>query len=212
MPKTTLQKTIPTPVKDDDLVRRKRAELVAAAVPLFIRKGYHATTTRELAREAGWSTGALYEYVKRKEDVLYLVCDAIHGEMEAALRADLSGTGDHGARLEHAIAAYVRTCDRMQDSILLIYRETASLPEEARRCVLENEMRITKLFEGLLREGAKAGVFRFKDARARGLMAHNITVIGHMWAFRRWALGKQFTLKHYIRQQTSLLIREIMAG
>jgi AcrR family transcriptional regulator len=164
-----------------------------------------------LAREAGWSTGALYEYVARKEDVLYLVCDAIHGEMEAALRADLAEEGDHAATLEAAIGAYVRTCDRMQDSILLIYRETASLPEEARRHVLANEMRITKIFDGLLKAGAKAGVFRFKDARSRGLMAHNITVVGHMWAFRRWALGKQFTLKHYIKQQTSLLIREIMA-
>ena len=83
------RKSIPTLVKDSSLVESKRQTIVEAAVGLFVRKGYHETTTREIAREAGLSIGSLYEYVQSKEDVLYLVCDSIHLKMEARLREEI---------------------------------------------------------------------------------------------------------------------------
>lgn len=42
-------------------------------------------------------------------------------------------------------------------------------------------------------------------------MAHNIIVLGQMWAFRRWALQRHYTLEEYIRVQTSLLLNELMS-
>ena len=65
---------IPTQVKDPNLVRRRRRQIVDAAVGLFIQQGFHKTTTRQIARAAGFSIGAVYEYVASKEDILYLVC------------------------------------------------------------------------------------------------------------------------------------------
>ena len=35
------------------------------------------------------------------------------------------------------------------------------------------------------------------------LISHNIIVQGQMWAFRRWALQKLYTLDEYIELQTS---------
>jgi AcrR family transcriptional regulator len=196
-------------VKNDELVRRKRAALVAAVVPLFIEKGYHQTTTREIAAAVGWSVGSLYEYVKTKEDVLYLVCAAIHAEMEAALHAGIGEGATARETLVAAVASYVRTCDRMQDSILLIYTETGSLPPAPRRAVLETEARITGAFEAVLQRGRADGSLRLADDRACALMAHNIVVLGHMWAFRRWALGRVFSVEEYIAMQTSLVLSEI---
>ena len=210
------RRDIPTLVKDSSLVEERRAELVRAAVGLFIRKGYHQTTTREIAREAGVSIGSLYEYIKTKEDVLYLVCDAIHREMEERLGA---GSGKRGARsessrtsLESAIRGFFEVCDEMQDSILLIYRETASLERESQRYVLQNEARIAKLFAEILERGVAEGAFRFEDRRAQELMAHNIVVLGHMWALRRWALREKFSLDEYTKEQTSLILGEIAKG
>jgi AcrR family transcriptional regulator len=206
------RRPIPTPVKNDALVQRKRADLVASAVPLFIRKGYHQTTTREIAAAVGWSIGSLYEYVKSKEDILYLVCDAIHSEMEAALRSDLREDGPARATLEAAVASYITTCDRMQDSILLIYKETSSLPQPARRYVLENESRITAIFQEILERGRVDGSLHLDSAKSAALMAHNIVVLGHMWAFRRWALAKSYKLRDYIQMQTSLILSEMGAN
>ena len=49
--------------------------MIKGAVTLFKEKGFHRTTTREIAKAAGFSIGTLYEYIRTKEDVLYLVCD-----------------------------------------------------------------------------------------------------------------------------------------
>ena len=75
-------KDIPTQIKDPELVERRRRQIVDAAVQLFIKNGFHKTTTRQIAGAAGFSIGSLYEYIASKEDILYLVCDAIHAEVE----------------------------------------------------------------------------------------------------------------------------------
>ena len=203
------RKSIPTQVKDSELVIQKRREIVEAAVGLFIRKGYHQTTTREIAREAGFSIGSLYEYIASKEDVLYLVCDAIHAEMEGRLRSEMVKGRTVADTLHGAIDAYLRVCDRMQDSILLIYRETASLAPDYRRYVLQNETRVTEIFARILEEGFASGSFRFDEMKTVHLMAHNIVVLGHMWAFRRWFLRDEFSLDEYIRHQSTFSTREL---
>lgn len=204
------RKSIPTLVKDSTLVEARRSKIVDAAVGLFISKGYHQSTTREIARAAGFSIGTLYEYIASKEDVLYLVCESIHREMEAQLREALDEGDGTKARLEGAIGKYIRVCDRMQDSILLIYRDTASLSSESQRYVLQNEQRIADIFTDILKAGVSDDTFSFEGVRAVQLMAHNIVVLGHMWAFRRWFLRDKYTLEEFIEQQTSLIMGEVI--
>lgn len=205
----TPQKRIPSLVKDARLVEKRRAEIADAAVKLFARKGFHQTTTREIQRETGLSTGTLYEYIQSKEDVLYLVCDAIHREMEERLRAAIREGGAARDTLVHAMDGYIRACDKMQDSILLVYRETSSLKPASLKFVLQNEARITAIFEDILRHGMQDGSLHLQGEKALALMAHNITVIGHMWAFRRWYLRSRYRLADYIAWQTSLVLSEL---
>jgi AcrR family transcriptional regulator len=56
--------------------RRKQArpqELLAAALDLFVEKGYAATRTEEVAQHAGVSKGTLYLYYPSKEDLFKAV-------------------------------------------------------------------------------------------------------------------------------------------
>lgn len=50
-----------------------RAAIVDGAMSLFAQKGYGATTTREIARQAGISTGLMYHYFAGKERLLHAV-------------------------------------------------------------------------------------------------------------------------------------------
>ena len=200
---------VPTQVKDPILVERRRLQIVDAAVRLFIEKGFHKSTTRQIARAADMSTGSLYEYVASKEDVLYLVCIAIHGEVERGVKEVLSRATGGKEALAGVIREYFLVCDRMSDHILLMYQETKSLPSQWQKKVLENEVRITGLFKkaiaGLL---AETGISMPADS-ALELMAHNITVLGHMWTFRRWFLRKNFDIEDYITHQTALILKEL---
>ena len=197
---------IPTHVKDQGLVERRRTQIADAAVEMFLERGFHKTTTRQIARAAGISNGLLYEYVSSKEDILYLVCTLIHTEMQRAV-SDALKRADAGIHpLAAAIRDYLRVCHRMGDHILLIYQETQSLPAKWRKVVLENEIRITELFADVLRQLVKTGELSAMDRDTLDLIAHNISVLGHMWAFRRWFLAGRYTIDDYIRMQTEFIL------
>ena len=197
---------IPTLVKNQDLVQRRRRQIVDAAVELFIQNGFHKTTTRQIARAAGISIGSLYEYIATKEDVLYLVCDAIHAEMERGMAEALQRVSRQDNPLAEVVREYLMVCHRMSDHILLIYQETQSLPGKWRQMVLENEVRITGLFTRALAQLMASGDIPLLSEAAMDLIAHNIAVMGHMWTFRRWFLGRHYTIQDYIRYQTAFIL------
>ncbi|MBF0528474.1 MAG: TetR/AcrR family transcriptional regulator [Deltaproteobacteria bacterium] len=203
------RKDIPTFVKDQALVEKRRRQIVEAAVELFVRQGFHQTTTREIARAAGFSIGTLYEYIKSKEDVLYLVCDTIHTAMENQLRAALGAHGAGREALRAAMENYFKVCDAMQDHILLIYQELRALEPESLKFVLANEERITSIFEDILQLGALDGSLFPGSEQLIRLTAHNIVVLGHMWTFRRWSLSRHFSLSDYTQFQISFIINEL---
>jgi AcrR family transcriptional regulator len=210
--KQTRTAVIPTLVKDPELVDRRRRQIADAAMRLFIRNGFHKTTTRQIARAADISIGSLYEYFNCKEDILYVVCDFIHSEMERGVaRAMKDASGGRDA-LAMVICAYFTVCHRMSDFILLIYQETRSLPAQWQRRVLENELRITGLLVGVLARLSASGELPHLDERSLEITAHNIVVMGQMWTFRRWFLAKHYTIEDYIVLQTEAILRMCTGG
>jgi TetR/AcrR family transcriptional regulator, cholesterol catabolism regulator len=199
-------KRIPTQVKNKDLVNRRRSQIVDAAVEMFLQRGFHKTTTRQIAQAAGISNGLLYEYISTKEDILYLVCDAIHAQMQNAVVEALIRPQEGTHPLAAVIREYFLVCHRMGDHILLIYQETQSLPVKWRKLVLENEIRITGLFTKVLTDLVADGDLPELNESSLDLMAHNISVLGHMWAFRRWFLAGRYTIEEYTRIQTALIL------
>jgi AcrR family transcriptional regulator len=186
-------------------VRERREQIIAASVRLFSEKGFHKTTTREIARASGLSNGALYEYVKSKEDILFLVCQHIHHEMAEGLQQSLRDDHLQGAeRLRVAIESFFHVIESMQTDVLLIYQESKSLPPAFLHEVLAEEQRITAVFERLLRQGAEDGSLLIEQSTIP-LLAHDIVVMGQMWAYRRWAL-RDVPFATFVAQQVSMLM------
>ncbi|BBO77529.1 TetR family transcriptional regulator [Desulfosarcina widdelii] len=199
-------RVIPTQVKNKALVAQRRRQIVDASVNLFIEKGFHKTTTRQIAKASGISIGSLYEYIATKEDVLYLVCDAIHAEIERGVADALKRARNGRNPLAEVIREYFMVCHRMNDHILLIYQETQSLPNKYQRAVLENEIRITGIFTGVLAGLIESGDLPRISPRQLDLVAHNISVLGHMWTFRRWFLANHYSIDEYIDFQTRSIL------
>jgi len=203
---------IPTQIKNRDLVELRRRQIIDAAVQLFIEKGFHKTTTRQIARASGLSIGSLYEYIESKEDILYLVCDAIHAEIEQGVSEALKRKDQGRNSLAEVIREYFLVCNRMNDHILLIYQETQSLPPQWRNKVLENEVRITGIFMEVLAKLISAGELPSLQEKFIELVAHNITVLGHMWTFRRWYLARHYRIEDYIEMQSDFILGICNAG
>ena len=203
-----LKTSIASNIKDKELINVRRQELVNAAVELFVQKGFHKTTVREIAREFGMSMGTLYDYIRTKEDILFLVCDHISKSVSDKLQSSLTGKKDPDENLRNAIRDYFTIIDEIEDYTLLLYQETKSLNKKERKYVLHAENDLVDIFEGIITQGIREKVFNINKETAR-LLAHNIMVEGQMWAFRRWALRKSFTLKQYIKLQTDLIMKAL---
>ncbi|MFC7365730.1 MULTISPECIES: TetR/AcrR family transcriptional regulator [Bhargavaea] len=202
--KTSVRHEVKSSVKDESLIEKRRDQMIRGAVKLFREKGFHRTTTREIAKEAGFSIGTLYEYIRTKEDVLYLVCDRIYEEVHDRLAPLAEQQGTVGG-LKNAIRLYIETIDAMDDEFTVMYQETKSLPKTALSYVLEKELEMAGLFERMLAGCSEAGEIKLSAKEAK-LGAHHIIVQGQMWAFRRWTLQKQFALGEFIDMLTDQLL------
>jgi AcrR family transcriptional regulator len=206
MERLKMEREVETQIKNKELVKERRRQIVDAAVQLFIQRGYHKTTTRALAKATGLSIGSLYEYVSTKDDVLYLVCIAIHSEVEQGLKEAFSRSSQGWEAVVEIIREYFLVCDRMSDHVLLMYQVTHFLPKKWQEKVLEAEMRITDLFVQALTQLNNTGELPHLDDATINLISHNISVLGHTWAFRRWYFAKNFTITQYIEQQTEFIM------
>jgi AcrR family transcriptional regulator len=197
---------VPTQIKNPELVRERRRQIIDSTVKLFIEHGYHKTTTRMIAKASNFSIGSLYEYVSSKEDLLYLVCKTIHEEVWDAVEVTLSNEVKGKERLAQVIGQYFYVCDKMADHILMMYQVTQFLPDKWKEQVLENELNITDIFINALSSLSGKDGFPVLDEKILNLVGHNISILGQMWAFRRWHLHKAFTIDEYIKIQTNFIL------
>ncbi|MEN8212311.1 MAG: TetR/AcrR family transcriptional regulator [Thermodesulfobacteriota bacterium] len=205
----TADTEVPTQIKNPDLVMERRRQIIDSTVKLFIQHGYHKTTTRMIAKASNFSIGSLYEYVSSKEDLLYLVCKTIHEEVQEAVENALSKTDMGKKQLAQVISQYFYVCDRMGDHILMMYQVTQFLPEKWKTKVLTNELNITNIFINALSSLSGKNSFPKLDNQIVNLVGHNISVLGQMWAFRRWHLKNNFTIDDYIKIQTDFILGHI---
>ncbi|MBO0998848.1 TetR/AcrR family transcriptional regulator [Bacillus sp. SD075] len=195
-------------VKDERLVEKRRTQMIKGAVTLFKEKGFHRTTTREIAKAAGFSIGTLYEYIRTKEDILYLVCDFIYDEVQEKLQKEIDQSDGTLESLKLTIAYFYKVMDDMQDEVLVMYQEVKALTKDALPYVLNKELRMVGMFEKVITKCVENGDLLL-TAKQISLVSHNIFVQGQMWSFRRWALHKEYTLQEYVELQTQLLIQNI---
>ncbi len=82
---------------------RRRDEIMAAAKKVFARKGFHATTIADIAKEAGLAYGSIYWYFDSKDDLFH----ALMAVEEYALRTHVAvALAAIGARPESGEAPF----------------------------------------------------------------------------------------------------------
>lgn len=183
-----MHRAVSTNVKDQRLVEDRRRRLVGAALKVFVRKGYHDATVREIGREAGFTQGTIYNYVRSKGDILYLVCDEkVRAHQEAVSRA-IAGIADPARRLSTALRVLVDAMQAHQETVLLVYRESHALDRRSLHAILARVADFIGMFERMLLEARRAGQIRIGDSR---LAANIVTFLPIIVAMRRWDLRRR---------------------
>jgi TetR/AcrR family transcriptional regulator len=100
---------------DEYLAKRRQIErndrvlnILEAGRKVFIKKGYFGTTVRDIAREAGLSTGAIYFYFKGKDDLYGKICEEAFYIMLELARKATHTEGNALDRLNAICKAYLK--------------------------------------------------------------------------------------------------------
>jgi TetR/AcrR family transcriptional regulator len=90
---------VPTDLAPSEKDERTRGRLLCAAVSIFDRKGYSATSVREIAESAGVAKPALYYHFGSKEGLLVAILEAAMRELSAAMARAVERAGTARERL-----------------------------------------------------------------------------------------------------------------
>ncbi len=137
----------------------RRDDLTRAAARLFAEKGYHGTSTADLAEALGVRKGSLYAHIESKADLLWEVAR----EGAAAFHAALDAVPDEGPvveRIRAALRGHLRVVAEQLDVATVFTREWRYLQGERREQFVAERRRYEERVRDLFREGVESGDLR----------------------------------------------------
>jgi AcrR family transcriptional regulator len=115
-------------VSDEDKSQR-RDEIMAAAKKVFARKGFHATTIADIAKEAGLAYGSIYWYFDSKEDLFHALMaieeQTLRAHVAAAVGASTETDGETPFRT--AVQATLEFFEADKATVKLLFRDAYAL-------------------------------------------------------------------------------------
>ena len=188
-------------VADRELWAEGRKRIAEAALPLFLRYGYHATPVRVIARAAGISSGSVFNYFSGKDELLEHVLDQSQAAAEQSIQEAQSAlvasrdADDPVAGFLSVFRRYAEYIDRIHGYVLLAYQEAKSLAPKKRIPLFEREQRIAEVLKAAAAPAIEAGEF---SGDALDLRVHSLIVIAQAWAVRHWAFTHYPTAADYL--------------
>ena len=179
------QRQIKSVTKNHVLVRERRETLINAAIKVFVEKGFHNATVRDIGRAADMTQGTIYNYVRSKDDILYMVCDRIVSEYNDQTRKALAVAHDPVSRVRAAVRAISEVMYRHRREILLIYQDSHLLEPRSLRVILARVEEFIGMFERIITDAAKELNVPLPHPH---LSANILTFLPVMIALRGWSL------------------------
>jgi len=195
---------IKTATKNPDRVRERRENLINAAIGVFIEKGFHNATVRDIGRAANMTQGTIYNYVSSKDDILYMVCDRIVAEYNEQARRALDTSHDPVGRVRSAVRAISQVMYRHRREILLIYQDSHLLDKRSRRVILARVEEFIGMFERIITDAARELGVPLPHPH---LSANMLTFLPVMIALRGWSLKNDVSPEEVIEQITAFIVR-----
>ncbi len=125
-------------VSDEDKSQR-RDEIMAAAKEVFARKGFHATTIADIAKQAGLAYGSVYWYFDSKDELFHALMAVEESALRSHIAAALAALGEPAenvgqeaplrAFLESSVQATLEFFEADKATVKLLLRDPYALGE-----------------------------------------------------------------------------------
>jgi AcrR family transcriptional regulator len=171
--------------------------LMLAGVEAFAKRGYHATTTRDIAGAAGMSPAALYVHFPSKAALLFAISRYGHEQTLALVENVVAKVSDPVECIRAVIEDFVAWHARRHTVARVVQYELNALPDKEFEIVAELRRRIERIVREVIANGAEAGVFTVNDPHTAARAVLSLGVDVARWYTDRArqspaALGKEY--------------------
>lgn len=162
MPDTITQATLSPHIREKR--RRRKAEILHAALKAFRDKGYFATTLDDIAEQLGVRKTALYHYFPDKESILY-ECHRVSLDEVGRLMTEAGHRFDTaGEQLAYLVREHVRVMiDTLEGSPLAF--EVSALSPDRQSEIIAARDEYERGLRRIIDRGVAAGEFRSVNSK-----------------------------------------------
>lgn len=197
-------------IKNTDLVKSKQLLIAKKAARLFIKKGYGNTTIREISRATGLAMGNLYDYIKKKEDILCLVFDVFHRTVEdTSYGPTIAAIEDPVEQMRTSIRNGQKSVHEFRDEVKLMYRESHLLPPKYLERAKQQELMQIRQMAGYIQNGVEKGVFKVIDPYFAASM---IFCMQASLALRGWTFKGKYSRKKVDRMLEDFIMKTLLSA
>lgn len=139
--------------------------ILEAAARVFVRHGYHAATTRQVAAEAGLSVAGVYHHHSSKQALLVALLDVTMREITWRLRAAGAETADPVRSFELMVESLALFHSRRGDLAFLGASEMRAVQEPDRARVVGLRDQVQHRLDAQVDRCIEAGRFTVADPR-----------------------------------------------
>ncbi|MFF5206412.1 TetR/AcrR family transcriptional regulator [Streptosporangium sp. NPDC000396] len=200
-----------TPVKRQGTTKRaassgsaseRRDHLVKLAAELFARKGFQATTVREIAEEAGILSGSLYHHFDSKETIVDEVLSTFLDDLVGRYRSALEQGGEPRAILSEMVRIGFSTLEPHRAAITVMQNDwnyLRSLPGDRFDYLVKAEDEVERMWVEQIKRGQSVGQFRSDvDPKLTYRMIRDTIWVAVRWFRPGGRLNTAGLAEHYI--------------
>lgn len=184
-----------------------RRRLYEAAVQAFAAKGFHGTTTRDIATAAGMSPAALYVHHRSKEDLLHVISAAGHAEAlricEDAVRSAETAT----QQLERLVVDFALFHCTHHTLARIVNYELSSLTPEHRMEIMDLRRRMDAVVRDVVVRGVETGEFDTESPALTGAALLSLGIDIARW----YDDGRGWTAERVAEHYRALALRMVGA-
>jgi AcrR family transcriptional regulator len=182
--------------------------ILDAATAAFSERGYHGTTTRDIAERAGMSPAALYLHHSSKEELLFAISGAGNEYILDLVRAAAADAITPTQRLHAVVHAFVLWHAKWHTRGRIVNYELASLSDEHRALVDEQRRAIKRVFRTIVEAGLTTGEFDVADASITTMAIISLGIDVARWYSDEKAWSPEYVATHV----ADMALRLVNAG
>jgi AcrR family transcriptional regulator len=155
--------------------------IMLAAADAFAERGFHATTTRDIASRAGLSPAGVYVHFASKEVLLFELSRRGHARARDLLVAAADQAATPTEALRALIGGFSRWHAEHYELGRIVQFEFRHLSPEHREAVLGLRKEIDGVVAGVLRDGVATGEFEVDDVPVTALALLSMAIDVARW-------------------------------